>query len=432
LDDGKRRTTLSKSWFKYGPDDCCSQGRSRTLVEANSAIQILDLKEQYKQFGPQLEETIIEILRSGHYILGQYVGKLEKQVAEFCGTKHAIAVANGTDALELALWAADIGPGDEVITPPFTFAATAEAIALRGAVPVFVDVEPQSFNINTDLIERAITSKTKAILPVHLYGQAANMDPIMKLARKYNLRVIEDNAQAIGAMQSVNYTGSIGDMACISFYPTKNLGAAGDAGMIVTSNDELAERLRAIRAHGMRKRYYHDELGRNSRLDEMQAAVLLAKLPFLHSWNRQRNQVAQWYKEELRHCPGVILPTITPGNTHVWHQFTIRVQSGSSRNADDAALRDSLAAELGAKGISSMCYYPVPLHVQEAFACYGYKAGDFIVSEKLAAQVLSLPMYPELKREQVARVARAITEIMASKLGVGAPAVVAAPFVGGI
>ena len=402
------------------------------MVEANSAIQILDLKEQYKQFGPQLEETIIEILRSGHYILGQYVGKLEKQVAEFCGTKHAIAVANGTDALELALWAADIGPGDEVITPPFTFAATAEAIALRGAVPVFVDVEPQSFNINTDLIERAITSKTKAILPVHLYGQAANMDPIMKLARKYNLRVIEDNAQAIGAMQSVNYTGSIGDMACISFYPTKNLGAAGDAGMIVTSNDELAERLRAIRAHGMRKRYYHDELGRNSRLDEMQAAVLLAKLPFLHSWNRQRNQVAQWYKEELRHCPGVILPTITPGNTHVWHQFTIRVQSGSSRNADDAALRDSLAAELGAKGISSMCYYPVPLHVQEAFACYGYKAGDFIVSEKLAAQVLSLPMYPELKREQVARVARAITEIMASKLGVGAPAVVAAPFVGGI
>ncbi|MBX9685834.1 MAG: DegT/DnrJ/EryC1/StrS family aminotransferase [Candidatus Obscuribacterales bacterium] len=400
------------------------------MAEANQAIQILDLKEQYKQFGAELEKTVIDILRSGHYILGSYVAKLEKDVAEFCGAKHAIAVANGTDALELALWAADIGPGDEVITPPFTFAATAEAIALRGATPVFVDVEPQSFNVNTDLIERAISSKTKAILPVHLYGQAANMQPILKLKEKYGLRVIEDNAQAIGAMYGERYTGSLGDLACISFYPTKNLGAAGDAGMITTNDDVLAERLRAIRAHGMRKRYYHDELGRNSRLDEIQAAVLLAKLPHLHQWNSQRRQVAAWYQEQLKHCPGVVLPTVSPGNTHVWHQYTIRVTSGSSNNADDAKLRDELAAELSSRGISSMCYYPVPLHVQEAFSAYGYKGGDFIVSEKLAAQVLSLPMYPELKQEQVKRVAAAITEIMSAKLGVGAPAVVAQPFLG--
>jgi dTDP-4-amino-4,6-dideoxygalactose transaminase len=413
--------------LKCEPDDCRLREGVETLAEANSAIQILDLKEQYKQYGPQLEETVVDILRSGHFILGQYVAKLEKEIAEFCGTKHGIAVANGTDALELALWACDIGPGQEVITPSFTFAATAEAIALRGATPVFVDVEPQSFNINADLIERAITERTRAILPVHLYGQAAPMGQIMKLSRKYNIRVIEDNAQAIGATQNLQFTGSFGDMACISFYPTKNLGAAGDAGMIVTSNDKLAERLRAIRAHGMRKRYYHDELGRNSRLDEIQAAVLLAKLPYLDGWNMKRTQVAAWYKEELKHCPGIVLPTVAQGNTHVYHQYTIKVQSGSSNNADDAALRDHLAAELAKRNIASMCYYPVPLHMQDAFACYEYKPGDFPVTERLAAQVLSLPMYPELKREQVAIVARAITEIMASRLGVVIPALMVSP-----
>ncbi|MBX9722888.1 MAG: DegT/DnrJ/EryC1/StrS family aminotransferase [Candidatus Obscuribacterales bacterium] len=404
------------------------------MVEDKQPIQILDLKEQYKQYGPQLEETIIDILRSGHFILGQYGAKLEKQIAEYCGVKHAVGVANGTDALEIALWCANVGPGDEVITPPFTFAATAEAIALRGATPVFVDVDPKTFNLNTDLLEKAITPKTKAILPVHLYGQPANMKPIVKLSERYGIRIVEDNAQAIGATQDGVTTGNFGDMACISFYPTKNLGAAGDAGMIVTNDDVLAERLRAVRAHGMRKRYYHDELGRNSRLDEIQAAVLVAKLPFLREWNNKRNQVAAWYNNELKHCPGVVLPTVMAGNTHVWHQYTIRVTSGSSNNADDAKLRDELAAELSARGISSMCYYPVPLHVQDAFACYGYKAGDFPVSEKLAAQVLSLPMYPELKQEQVSRVAKAITEILSSKLGaVVAPVVVAAPpFVAGI
>lgn len=401
------------------------------MQDESTAIHILDLKEQYQQYGPDLEKTVIEILRSGNYILGKYVNELESALAEFCGVKHAIAVANGTDALEIALWAAGVGPGDEVITPPFTFAATAEAIATRGATPVFVDVEPQSFNMNVQLVERLIGPKTKAIMPVHLYGQAASMDELLKLKDRYGLRIIEDNAQAIGAMQNHKFTGSFGDMACVSFYPTKNLGAAGDAGMVLSSDDELADKLKAIRAHGMRRRYYHDELGRNSRLDEIQAAVLLAKLPQLHKWNSQRNQVAAWYNEELKHCPGLVLPTVSPGNTHVWHQYTVRVVSGSMRQEVDAALRDELAAELGKRKISSMCYYPVPLHLQDAFKCYGYKSGDFIVSETLAAQVLSLPMYPELSREKVKRVARAITEIMSSKLQAGSPSAVAQPFAGG-
>ncbi len=435
MDHGKLRTKLdaTQALLRARRNVVHRQGVI-TLVEAKQAIQILDLKEQYKQYGPQLEETVVDILRSGHFILGQYVTKLEKEVAEFCGVKHAIGVANGTDALEIALWCADIGPGDEVITPPFTFAATAEAIVLRGATPVFVDVYPNSFNMNTDLLAKAITPKTKAILPVHLYGQAANMKPIIQLSERFGIRIIEDNAQAIGAKQDGISTGNFGDMACISFYPTKNLGAAGDAGMIVTNDDSLAERLRAVRAHGMRKRYYHDELGRNSRLDEIQAAVLLAKLPFLSEWNNKRNNVANWYNNALKHCPGLVLPTVTPGNTHVWHQYTIRVNSGSANNSDDASLRDHLAAELASRGISSMCYYPVPLHVQEAFSAYGYKAGDFPVSERLAAQVLSLPMYPELKQEQVNRVTSSITEIMSSKLGVvAAPVFVTAPpFVAGI
>lgn len=389
-------------------------------------IPILDLKEQYKQFGVDLEKTVVDILRSGHYILGQYVSRLENEVAEFCGTKHAIAVANGTDALMLALWSLDIGPGDEVITPPFTFAATAEAIMMRGAKPVFVDVDPQTFNINPALIEKAITPRTKALLPVHLYGQVAPMAPIRELAKRFDLKIVEDNAQAIGASQNGEPAGSLGDLACISFYPTKNLGAAGDAGMIVTSNDVLAERLRAIRAHGMRKRYYHDELGVNSRLDEIQAAVLLAKLPFLRQWNSQRNTVAQWYSEALKNCPGLILPKVSPGNTHVWHQYTIRVESGGG-TAADTALKEELIQALAAEGISSMCYYPVPLHMQKPFA--EYAQGNFPVSETLAAQVISLPMYPELTLSQVNRVSKSIETFLASKLSGNLQAVTQGSFV---
>lgn len=379
-------------------------------------VPILNLKEQYKQIGPGLEATVLEILRSGHYILGPYVNRLEKEIAEFCGAKNAVAVANGTDALILALWSLDIGPGDEVITPSFTFAATAEAIMLRGAKPVFVDVDPKTFNIDPVLAEKAITAKTKAIMPVHLYGQAAPMDAILDLAERYKLKIVEDNAQAIGATQNGKSTGTFGDLSCISFYPTKNLGAAGDAGIITTNNDTLAERLRAIRAHGMRTRYYHDELGVNSRLDEIQAAVLLSKLPFLRQWNAQRNTVAQWYDEALKHCPGLTPPTVSPGNTHVWHQYTICVSSGNDVNVN-RKFRDELISELAAAGVSSMCYYPVPLHVQKSFSSAGYKEGDLPISEALAAQVISLPMYPELTWNQVNFVSKTLIELLSAKLG---------------
>lgn len=384
-------------------------------MTTNPSIPILDLKEQYKQVGQSIENKVVEILRSGHYILGKYGAELEEEVAAFCGVRFGVAVANGTDALILALWALDVGPGDEVITPPFTFAATAEAIAIRGAKPVFVDVDPVTFNIRPDLIEAAITERTKAILPVHLYGQPANMEAICAIAKKHGLRIVEDNAQAIGASRKGRPTGSWGDLACISFYPTKNLGAAGDAGMIVTDNEDLARRLKVLRAHGSAVRYFHDELGVNSRLDEIQAAVLLSKLPWLRQWNSQRNTVARWYEECLRNTPGIILPTISADNVHVWHQYTVRVTTGGTIESD-AKMRDALAKELSAKGIGSMCYYPVPLHLQKAFTDGRYGGGAFPVSEQLAAQVLSLPMYPELAYGQVMHICREIKAIVADKL----------------
>lgn len=394
-------------------------------MSTNPSIPILDLKEQYKQIGPALERKIVEILRSGNYILGKYGSELEDEVASFCGVEFGIAVANGTDALILALWALDIGPGDEIITPPFTFAATAEAIAIRGATPVFVDVEEDTFNINVDHIERAITERTRAILPVHLYGQSAKMETIRAIADRHGIKVVEDNAQAIGASHKGRPTGSLGHLACISFYPTKNLGAAGDAGMIVTDDEQLMKRLKSLRAHGSVTRYFHDEVGVNSRLDELQAAVLLAKLPFLRQWNSQRNTIARWYEEFLRNTPGLILPKVASDNVHVWHQYTIRVNGGGNSLAD-AELRNHLNRELSARGIGSMCYYPVPLHLQKAFASDRYTRGDFPVSEQLAAQVLSLPMYPELAYGQVAHIAKEINSILAERLPIGihAPAAV--------
>lgn len=380
-------------------------------------VSVLDLKEQYRQVGAKIEESVLSVLRSGHYILGQMGARLEEEVATLCGARYGIAVANGTDALILSLWAANVGPGDEVITPPFTFAATAEAICLRGARPVFVDVDPVTFNLNPSLVEAAITPKTKAIIPVHLYGQPSDMDPILAIADRWGLKIIEDNAQAIGATYKGRPTGSLGDMACISFYPTKNLGAAGDAGMIVTSDETLAERLKVLRAHGCKQRYYHDELGVNSRLDEIQAAVLLAKLPYLKEWNEKRNQVARWYGRALKGAAGIECPQVLLRATHVWHQYTVRITSG---NAQSPLSRDDVMKELSARGIGSMCYYPVPLHLQTAFSTAGYRKGDFPVSETLSRDVLSLPMYPELSEQQVNYVAANLTEIVGSRLSAAA------------
>lgn len=272
-------------------------------------VPILNLQAQYESIQAELESTILEVLRSGNYVLGKYVTKLEEEVATVCDAKFGIGVANGTDALHLALWGLDIGEGDEVITSPFTFAATVEAILMMQATPVFVDINPDTFNIDPTKIEAAITPRTKAIIPVHLYGQPADMEQIMKIAEEaHSLKVIEDNAQAIGANYRGRMTGSFGDCACISFYPTKNLGACGDAGMIVTNNEELANRLKALRAHGMTRRYYHDELGVNSRLDELQAAALVAKLPYLSKWNKRRNEIADRYNELLVIVPRSFCP----------------------------------------------------------------------------------------------------------------------------
>ncbi len=390
-------------------------------------IPIFSAKEQYPQIASDLEAAVLEVLRSGNYIMGQKNKTLEQQIARVCGAKHGIGVANGTDALILALWALDIGPGDEVITTPFTFAATIEAIAMRGAKPVFVDVDEKTFNIDPKAVEKVITPKSKAIIPVHLYGQSSDMDPIMDLADRYALKVVEDNAQAIGATYKGKPTGSFGDAACISFYPTKNLGACGDAGMIVTSNDQLAERLRCLRAHGSKQRYFHEELGVNSRLDEIQAAILLIKLRHLDDWTEKRRAIAGKYFEALKNVPGIILPNaaVKADYRHVWHQYTIRVQE-TNFGTTGATMRQQVIDGLAKRGIGSMCYYPVPLHVQQAFQHYGYKQGDFPITERLAGEVLSLPMFPELNDREIQAVGQAINEIMTEQVAVQ-PIVVPTP-----
>lgn len=400
-------------------------------------IPLLNLKEQYKSIGNEIEQAVLDVLRSGSYILGQNGAKLEQEIATISGCKYGIGVANGTDALVLALWALDIGPGDEVITSPFTFAATVEAITLRGATPVFVDADEQTFNIDPKLIEAAITPRTRAIMPVHLYGLPADMDAIMELAKRFNLKVIEDNAQAIGALYKGKPTGSFGDVACTSFYPTKNLGAAGDAGMLVTNNAETAERLKCLRAHGSKQRYFHEELGVNSRLDEIQAAVLLTKLPYLKKWNDGRQTVADMYEQAFKGVQGVVAPSISlPGIpssvareqlTHVWHQYTVRVLSDQKSNTN---ARDEMVKQLAERGIGSMCYYPVPLHVQQAFAYLGYKHGDFPVAETLAKEVVSLPMYPELTNDQVKTIVATMRDIIAERTAFVPTASIAPVFTG--
>jgi dTDP-4-amino-4,6-dideoxygalactose transaminase len=387
----------------------------------NQGVPLLNLSRQYQQIGQDLENAVLGVLRSGSYILGEKGKSLEAQIAEICGCQFGIGVANGTDALVLALWALDLGPGDEVITSSFTFAATVEAIAINGAKPVFVDIDPLTYNIDPDLIERAITPATKAILPVHLYGQPANMPEICAIAKKHGLKVIEDNAQAIGATFNGQPTGSFGDLACISFYPTKNLGAAGDAGAIVTNNPTLAERLRAIRQHGMRVRYYHDELGVNSRLDEIQAAVLLTKLPHLRKWTHNRQEIARQYTNLLKSVKELSTPFTAAESEHVWHQYTIRVNDSANLPVESnapGAKRDYVKAQLEKRGIGSMCYYPIPLHLQKAFAEYGYKPGSLPITEQVALEVISLPMYPELNDQEVKTVASALESIFNEAKGI--------------
>ncbi len=362
-------------------------------------IPPLDLKAQYATIRDDIHAALDRVLESQYFILGPEGAALEKEIAAYVGCQYGIGVASGTDALRLALTALGIGPGDEVITTPFTFIATGNTISHTGARPVFVDIDPHTFNIDPAKVAAAVTSRTRALLPVHLFGQPADMDPLLEIARRHGLRVIEDSAQAIGAVYHGRRVGSLGDISCFSFYPTKNLGGYGDGGMVTTNDAALAEKVDVLRRHGGKKKYYHEVLGFNSRLDEIQAAVLRVKFPHLDDWAARRRQVAARYDALLADVPGVVTPRVLPGVEHVYHQYTIRAQR-----------RDALAEHLKGQGIGTMIYYPVPLHLQTMYADLGYRPGDLPVAEAAAAEVLSLPMYPELTQEQIARVADPIRE----------------------
>ena len=333
------------------------------------SIPMADLKAQYLAIRGEIDAAVQRVIENSQFILGPEVEAFEKEMACYCGTSYAIGVASGTEALQLALLACGIGPGDEVITTPFTFIATAEAITQCGAVPVFVDIDPVTYNIDPGLIEAGITPRTRCILPVHLYGHPADMDTIMKVAKKHNLKVIEDCAQALGAQYTKqSRVGSLGDAGCLSFFPSKVLGAYGDGGMVVTSDAQVAEKLKMLRNHGARQKYYHLVPGFNSRLDGLQAAILRVKLKYLDRWNEARRRVAQRYNELLAGLP-VTTPYESPDVYHVYHQYTIRVQQ-----------RDALAAYLKERGIGTMVYYPVPLHLQGLYAGLGYGEGSLPVS----------------------------------------------------
>lgn len=364
---------------------------------------MVDLKTQYQAIRHEVDAAILQILENTNYINGQPVLAFAKHLSEFLGGSHVIPCANGTDALQIALMALDLEPGDEVITSPFTFIATAEVISLLRLKPVFVDVDPYTFNIDVNKIEAAISNRTRVILPVHLYGQCADMAPIMTLADKHGLTVVEDNAQAIGAEYTFPdgkkaHAGTIGRIGCTSFYPSKNLGAYGDGGAIMTHDGELADRLKMICNHGSSKRYYHDVVGVNSRLDTIQAAILDIKLHRLDDYNAGRRQAAAWYDALLSGIDGLRTPLRAKNSTHVFHQYTLRI----------AKDRDALQHYLTAAGIPTMIYYPIPLHLQPAYADLGYQEGDCPVAEQLASEVLSLPMHPELTNEQVEYIAAQI------------------------
>ena len=380
-------------------------------------IPILNLKKQHELIGSAIEGAVLNTLRSGNYILGQNVETFEEKLAKATDCKYAIGVANGTDALVIALRALDIGPGCEVITPSFTFAATAEAINLVGAVPVFIDIDLNTFNLDPNLIEALVTPKTKAIIPVHLYGKPCAIDRIMEIAKRHKLHVIEDNAQALGARLNGQATGSFGDIGCLSFYPTKNLGACGDAGALTTNNLELAKRIKKLRAHGMEKRYYHDEVGYNSRLDEIQAAILNVKLDYLPQWLTKRQILARHYQTRLKDLSShLIVPNEDFDNTsqsvHVLHQYTIRLKKPKSQTN----LRDHVANQLSQNGIGSMIYYPIPLHEQKAFSYLNSVSSNFPNSNIAACEVLSLPIYPELEITDIDNVSDCLKQILTRDL----------------
>jgi len=352
-------------------------------------IPLLDLVTQYQSIKPEIDGAIQDVLNSGKFILGPQEKAFEQEISDYLGIKHAIGLASGTDALIIALRAAGVGPGDEVIVPAYTFFATAGAVLNVGATPVFVDIDPTTYLIDIDLLRDALTNKTRAIIPVHLYGQAADMDEIVSFAKNHNLIVIEDNAQAFGAEYKGRKTGSIGDFGCLSFFPSKNLGGYGDGGMVVTNDDELARIARMLRTHGWQKKYFPEILGYNSRLDEMQAAILRVKLKYVDIWNEQRRQVASWYAKELTEI-GIQPPVVAPNRVHVYHLFMVRFQQ-----------REQVQEALKAAGIASDIYYPQPLHQCKPCNGLSIPSTGLPVSEQASKELLALPLYSELTRDQV-------------------------------
>jgi dTDP-4-amino-4,6-dideoxygalactose transaminase len=351
-------------------------------------VPFLDLKRQYDSIKEEIDQAVWGVLSHAKFIMGPEVKAFEEKVAEYCGAKSAVGVASGTDALLLSLRACGVGPGDEVITTGFSFFATAGVITRLGATPVYVDIDPDNYNIDPSQIEKSITPKTKAIMPVHLYGQCADMDPIMEVANRHNLKVVEDAAQAIGSEYKGKKAGTLGHFGCFSFFPSKNLGAAGDGGMIVTSDTKMDELLRMLRVHGAKPKYYHTIVGYNSRLDTLQAAILEVKLKYLDGWTQKRREHAEVYNQAFQGSE-IITPKEEEFNYHIYHQYTIAVKN-----------RDGLREVLKEKHIGHDVYYPVPLHLQECYRSLGYKEGDLPVTEAKSKEVVSIPIYPELTAEE--------------------------------
>jgi dTDP-4-amino-4,6-dideoxygalactose transaminase len=364
----------------------------------STGVPLCDLQLQYQELRPQIEEALARVLASGQVILGPEVAALEEELAHYCGVSHGVGCGSGTDALSLALHALDIGPDDEVILPPFTFFATAGCVCRTGARPVFVDIDAGSYNLDPLQVESKITPRTRAILAVHLFGQCADMEPLWRIAERHQLPIIEDAAQALGAEYQGKRAGSLGAIGCLSFYPTKNLGAYGDAGMAVTDDSNWAARMACLRVHGMEPKYYHKYLGWNARLDALHAAILRVKLPHLEHWIAQRQLAARQYDtliEEHHLTHFLQRPVVRPRRRHVFNQYVVRVAEGQ---------RDALVRHLRSEQIGCEIYYPVPLHLQECLGHLGYGVGDFPASEEACRAVLALPMYPELTRDQQWRV----------------------------
>lgn len=370
-------------------------------------IPLVDLTRQFRTIKDEIGEAIRTVLEKGVFILGENVERLEAEISNYCQTKYAVGVASGSDALELSIKALGIGEGDEVITTPFTFIATAESICANGAKPVFVDIELDTYDIDPALIEKKITPKTRALIPVHLYGHPCNMDAILKIAKKYNLKVVEDCAQAMGAEFDSRRVGGIGDIGCFSFFPSKNLGGYGDGGMVATNDKEIADRLKMLRVHGSVDKYHHEMEGRNSRLDELQAAILRVKLKYLDGWNGTRRKNAQTYNKFFKSLgvdSDLVRPVERQGCSHVYNIYAVRTKK-----------RDELRNFLASKQISTAIYYPIPLHLQRVYEFLGHNKGDFPNSEKASQEILALPLFPELKVEEIEFVSKCVAEFLTFK-----------------